>query len=119
MLRIYPVIEIADGAQWPFPPAALGRRSLHPPTPLSRRPMRRRAMARRERAIGARIVRGEALGASVAALARMLWALTILLLFLWVLGFATSSQVGAWIHILLVLALVLVVVNLIRGRSAV
>jgi uncharacterized membrane protein YdbT with pleckstrin-like domain len=49
----------------------------------------------------------------------MLWALTILLLFLWVLGVATSSQLGMWIHILLVLAVVSLVLNLIRGRSAI
>lgn len=49
----------------------------------------------------------------------MLWALTILLLFLWVLGVATSSQLGMWIHILLVLAVVTLVINLIRGRSVV
>ena len=49
----------------------------------------------------------------------MLWALTILLLFLWVLGVATSSQLGAWIHILLVLAVISLVVNLIRGRTVV
>ena len=49
----------------------------------------------------------------------MLWALTILLLFLWVLGVATSSQMGAWIHILLVLAVISLVFNLIRGRRVV
>ena len=49
----------------------------------------------------------------------MLWALTILLLFLWVLGVATSSQLGMWIHILLVLAVVSLVINLARGRSVV
>jgi hypothetical protein len=49
----------------------------------------------------------------------MLWALTILLLFLWVLGVATSSQLGAWIHILLVLAVVSLIINLVRGRTVV
>ena len=49
----------------------------------------------------------------------MLWALTILLLFLWVLGVATSSQLGAWIHILLVLAVISLIINLVRGRSVV
>ncbi|GAC1519809.1 MAG: hypothetical protein NVS3B10_21380 [Polyangiales bacterium] len=49
----------------------------------------------------------------------MLWALTILLLFLWVLGVATSSQMGAWIHILLVLAVISLMFNLIRGRRVV
>jgi hypothetical protein len=49
----------------------------------------------------------------------MLWALTILLLFLWVLGVATSSQLGLWIHVLLVLALVSLVANLVRGRRVI
>lgn len=49
----------------------------------------------------------------------MLWALTILLLFLWVLGVATSSQLGMWIHVLLVLAVITLVINLVRGRSVV
>ncbi len=49
----------------------------------------------------------------------MLWALTILLLFLWVLGVATSSQLGMWIHILLVLAVITLVINLVRGRTVV
>jgi uncharacterized membrane protein YdbT with pleckstrin-like domain len=49
----------------------------------------------------------------------MLWALTILLLFLWVLGVATSSQLGMWIHILLVLAVVSLVLNLVRGRRVI
>jgi hypothetical protein len=49
----------------------------------------------------------------------MLWALTVLLLFLWVLGVATSSQLGMWIHLLLILAVVMFVINLLRGRSVV
>ena len=49
----------------------------------------------------------------------MLWALTILLLFLWVLGVATSSQLGMWIHILLVLAVVSLIFNLVRGRRVI
>jgi hypothetical protein len=47
----------------------------------------------------------------------MLWALTILLLFLWVLGVATASQLGAWIHVLLVLAVISLIISLVRGRS--
>ena len=49
----------------------------------------------------------------------MLWALTVLLLFLWVLGVATSSQLGMWIHLLLILAVVTLIINLLRGRSVV
>lgn len=44
----------------------------------------------------------------------MLWALTILLMFLWVLGAAASSPLGAWIHLMLVLGVIGLVVNLTR-----
>jgi uncharacterized protein (DUF58 family) len=47
----------------------------------------------------------------------MLWTITIILLALWVLGFATSSALGSWVHILLVLAVISIVFNLLRGRS--
>jgi hypothetical protein len=47
----------------------------------------------------------------------MLWTLTVILLLLWVVGLATSSQLGAWVHILLVLAIISIAINLIRGRS--
>jgi hypothetical protein len=46
----------------------------------------------------------------------MLWGITVVLLILWLLGFVAFHSVGAWIHVLLVLALVSVVINLIRGR---
>ena len=48
----------------------------------------------------------------------MLWTLIVLLLLFWVLGFAFDVAAGL-IHILLVIAVVLFVVNLIRGRSAI
>ncbi len=47
----------------------------------------------------------------------MLWALTVLLLFLWVLGMVSGYQVGMWIHILLVLAVASLLIGLIRGRT--
>lgn len=46
----------------------------------------------------------------------MLWTITIVLLVLWVLGFTTFHTVGSWVHLLLVLAVISVVINLIRGR---
>lgn len=49
----------------------------------------------------------------------MLWGITVVLLILWLLGFVAFHSVGAWVHILLVLALVSVVINLIRGRPVV
>ena len=45
----------------------------------------------------------------------MLWTLMVLLLLFWVLGFAFDVA-GGLIHILLVIALVMFVVNLISGR---
>jgi Family of unknown function (DUF5670) len=45
----------------------------------------------------------------------MLWTLVVLLLILWALGLAFKVAAGA-IHILLVVALVLIVVNLVSGR---
>ena len=45
----------------------------------------------------------------------MLWTLIVLLLILWALGLGFKVAAGA-IHILLVVAVVLVIVNLISGR---
>ena len=45
----------------------------------------------------------------------MLWTLIVLLLLFWVLGFAFHVA-GALIHVLLVIAVVLFLVNLISGR---
>ena len=48
----------------------------------------------------------------------MLWTLVAVLLILWLLGFSMSLG-GGLIHILLVVALVLIVVNLVSGRRVV
>jgi hypothetical protein len=48
----------------------------------------------------------------------MLWTLIVLLLLFWVLGFAFHVA-GGIIHVLLVIALVLFLVNLISGRRTV
>ncbi len=47
----------------------------------------------------------------------MLWTLCVILLILWALGMATSYTAGGLIHILLVVAVVIVVIRLIQGRS--
>ena len=50
----------------------------------------------------------------------MLWTIIILLLVLWELGFGFAGQaVGSLIHLLLVVALVLFVVQLLTGRRTV
>jgi len=48
----------------------------------------------------------------------MLWTLIVLLLVFWVLGLAFKVAAGI-IHLLLVIALVLVLVNLVSGRTRV
>jgi hypothetical protein len=45
----------------------------------------------------------------------MLWTLIVLLLLFWILGFAFHVA-GSLVHILLVIALILFLVNLISGR---
>jgi len=48
----------------------------------------------------------------------MLWTIVVILGILWLLGMVTSYTAGGLIHILLVIALIIVVVNLISGRRA-
>jgi hypothetical protein len=48
----------------------------------------------------------------------MLQTIAIVLLVLWVLGFATSTMLGGFIHILLVVAVVLFLVRFIGGTRA-
>mgnify|MGYP004703367947 CR=1 FL=1 len=47
----------------------------------------------------------------------MLWTLAIILIVLWALGLVSSYTLGGVIHILLVLALVVVLLNFIQGRG--
>ena len=49
----------------------------------------------------------------------MLTTLIIVLLVLWLLGMATSYTMGGMIHLLLVLAVVVMLVRIIQGRSPV
>ncbi len=48
----------------------------------------------------------------------MLWTVAVVLLVLWGIGLLTSYTVGGLIHLLLLAALIVVVVNLLSGRSA-
>ena len=48
----------------------------------------------------------------------MLMTIAIILLVLWVLGLVTSSTLGGFIHILLVVAVAIILVRLIQGRGA-
>ena len=46
----------------------------------------------------------------------MLWTIFVILLILWLLGLVTSHTMGGFIHILLVIAIVVVLVQVIQGR---
>jgi hypothetical protein len=46
----------------------------------------------------------------------MLWTIFVILLVLWLLGLVSSYTLGGFIHILLVLAIVVLVINLLSGR---
>ncbi|HWC59835.1 MAG TPA: lmo0937 family membrane protein [Verrucomicrobiae bacterium] len=47
----------------------------------------------------------------------MLYTIAIVLLILWLLGLVSSYTIGGFIHILLVVAIVLILVNFISGRK--
>jgi len=47
----------------------------------------------------------------------MLWTIAVILVVLWILGMVSSYTLGGLIHILLVLAIIAVVVNLLRGKK--
>ena len=48
----------------------------------------------------------------------MLWTIVMILLVLWVLGLVSSYTMGGLIHVLLVIAIVVVLLRVIRGRRA-
>ena len=48
----------------------------------------------------------------------MLYTIAMVLLILWLLGLVTSYTVGGFIHILLVIAIVMILLRVIGGRSA-
>lgn len=48
----------------------------------------------------------------------MLWTIVVVLFVLWALGMLSSYTLGGFVHILLVLALVVVVINVLQGRRA-
>lgn len=46
----------------------------------------------------------------------MLWTIAVILLILWLLGLVSSYTMGGFIHVLLVIAIIVVLLNIIRGR---
>jgi hypothetical protein len=47
----------------------------------------------------------------------MLMTIAIILLILWALGLVTSTTMGGFIHILLVVAIIVVLIRVIQGRK--
>jgi hypothetical protein len=50
---------------------------------------------------------------------QMLWTIFVILLILWLLGVVSGYTIGSFIHLLLVLALVVLLINIISGRRTV
>jgi len=49
----------------------------------------------------------------------MLWSITVILVLLWFIGLVTSFTMGGFIHVLLVIAIVVVLINVLQGRKVV
>ena len=49
----------------------------------------------------------------------MLWTIAVVLLILWALGMVSSYTLGGFIHLLLLLAIIVVLIRVIQGRSPV
>jgi len=46
----------------------------------------------------------------------MLWTIAVVLIVLWALGLVSSYTMGGFIHILLVVAIIVILLNVIQGR---
>jgi hypothetical protein len=49
----------------------------------------------------------------------MLWTIAVILLVLWLLGMVSSYTLGGFLHVLLVVALAVILINFIQGRRVV
>ncbi len=49
----------------------------------------------------------------------MLWIVAVVLIILWLLGLVSSYTMGGFIHILLVIAVIVILVKIIRGRKVI
>ncbi len=47
----------------------------------------------------------------------MLWTIAVILLVLWLLGLISGYAIGGFIHVLLVVAIIMVLIRIIQGRS--
>jgi len=49
----------------------------------------------------------------------MLWTIFVILMVMWLLGMVSSYTLGGFIHLLLVIAIAVVLIRIIQGRSPV
>ena len=49
----------------------------------------------------------------------MLYTIAVVLIILWLMGLVTSTTMGGLIHVLLVIAVIMILVNVIQGRRPV
>ncbi|HTN03143.1 lmo0937 family membrane protein [Planctellipticum variicoloris] len=49
----------------------------------------------------------------------MLWTIFVVLMILWLLGVVTANTLGGFIHLLLIIAIAVVLIRVIQGRSPV
>jgi hypothetical protein len=48
----------------------------------------------------------------------MLWTIALIMIILWALGLISNYTMGGFIHILLLLAIIVVLLNIIQGRRS-
>ena len=46
----------------------------------------------------------------------MLWTIVVILLVLWLLGLVSSYTMGGFLHLLLVIAVIIIIINLVQGK---
>ncbi len=49
----------------------------------------------------------------------MLWTIFVMLMILWILGVVTATTLGGFIHLLLIIAIAVVLIRVIQGRTPV
>jgi len=49
----------------------------------------------------------------------MLWTIAVVMIVLWLVGMVSSYTMGGFVHLLLVIAVIMVLVNIIQGRRVV
>ena len=63
--------------------------------------------------------RGQLLITVIKRIKQMLWTIFVILLILWLLGMVTSTTLGGFIHLLLIIAIAVVLIRIIQGRRPV